>query len=331
MKLLSSSVLAFTLATGFAAQAPRDTDYRITGPYTHENLSIFLIHGSSRPLKNLLTLEEAVAQRKVIVYETRSVNELAIENVSDEDVFIASGDIVKGGAQDRTFKDDFILPTKSGRVNISAFCVEHGRWSRRGTESVATFNGASDMVATKKLKMAVKSKGDQREVWSEVAAAQASISSSVRSDARSPVSPTSFAMTMQAPIVQKSIQGYISELKAIPDRNDDVIGYAFAINGKVNSADVYASHELFVRLWPKLLRASAVEAVSELKPDQKFDAASATAVKTALADAETGKSSAKQLTDRTEVVVKETPQNLLYETRDRANRNAWLHRNYMTK
>src|SRR5438477_1861666 len=331
MKLLSSSVLALTLATGFAAQPPRDTEYSITGPYTHENLSIFLIHGSSRPVKNLLTLEEAVAQRKVIVYETRSVNELAIENVSDEDVFIASGDIVKGGAQDRTLKDDFILPTKSGRVNISAFCVEHGRWSRRGTESLATFNGATDMVATKKLKLAVKSKGDQREVWNEVAAAQASISGSLRSDARSPASPTSFAMTMQSPVVQQSIEGYLRELEGLPGRKDDVIGYAFAINGKVNSADVYASHELFTKLWPKLLRASAVEAVSEFQKGKQFEAASSATVKTALADAETGKSSAKQLTDRTEVVVKETPRNLLYETRDRANRNAWLHRNYMTK
>ena len=43
-----------------------------------------------------------------------------------------------------------------------------------------------------------------------------------------------------------------------------MIGYVFAINGHVNSADVYASRALFVKLWPKLLKASAVEAVAEL-------------------------------------------------------------------
>ena len=52
--------------------------------------------------------------------------------------------------------------------------------------------------------------------------------------------------------------------------NRCVIGYAFAINGKVNSADVYASHELFQKLWPKLLESSAVEAFSELQKDKKF-------------------------------------------------------------
>ncbi|MBZ5610040.1 MAG: hypothetical protein LAP38_17395 [Acidobacteriia bacterium] len=340
MKLFSGSVFALVaIAASVAlmmlqnvfAETQRAGEYRISGPYTHENLSVFLFHGTNRSAKNLLTLEEAIAQHKVVVYETRNVNELAIENVSDEDVFIESGDIVKGGAQDRTLKDDLILPTKSGRVNINSFCVEHGRWSARGTEPVSTFGSATEALATKKLKMAVKMKGDQREVWEQVAAAQASMSSSLRSDVRAAASPTSYAMTMQAPAVQKSIDGYLRELKGIVDGNSDVIGYAFAIDGQVNSADVYVSHELFAKLWPKLLRASAVEAVSEYQSGKKFEPANVAALKTALADADSAKGFARQLTDRTNVLVKETPRNILFETRDRAQGDAWIHRNYMTK
>ena len=176
MKLFGGSILAFVAAlTGLGAPSDRTGEYRITGPFTHENLSVFLIQGAPRTTRSLLTLEEAIAQHKVLVYETRNVNELAVENVSNEDVFIESGDIVKGGAQDRTLKDDLILPTKSGRVNITSFCVEHGRWSRRGNESVATFDSSTEALATKELKLAVKMKSDQREVWDQVAAAQASI------------------------------------------------------------------------------------------------------------------------------------------------------------
>src|SRR5256885_13068962 len=79
-----------------AAQTQQTGDYRISGPYAHENLSVFLIHGPNRSSRKMLTFEEAMDQHKVIVYETRNVNELAIENVSNEDVFIESGDIVKG-------------------------------------------------------------------------------------------------------------------------------------------------------------------------------------------------------------------------------------------
>jgi ElaB/YqjD/DUF883 family membrane-anchored ribosome-binding protein len=340
MKVAGSSVLALAMGAfliamftlrGRAAQTEHAGEYRISGPFTHDNLSVFLIHGSLKAAKPLLPLEEAIAQHKVVVYETRNVNELTIENVSNEDVFIESGDIVKGGAQDRTLKDDLILPTKSGRVNISAFCVEHGRWSPRGNESIATFNSASDALATKELKMAVKMKADQRSVWDQVAAAQASMSSALRSDVRAPAAPTSMAMTMRTPAVQKSIDGYLKDLKSAIDGKSDVIGYAFAIDGKVNSADVYSSHELFTKLWPKLLRASAIEAVSQYDSAKKFPPATIATVKAALHDADSGTASARQLTDRTSVLVKETPHNVVFETRDRAQSDAWIHRSYLTK
>ena len=66
------------------AQTIQAGNYRLSGPYTHKNLTIFLIHGRSIVLsKNFLTLQEALEQRKVIVYETKTVSELAIENISN--------------------------------------------------------------------------------------------------------------------------------------------------------------------------------------------------------------------------------------------------------
>src|SRR5258708_38472091 len=278
----------------------------------------------------LLTMDEAQERQKVVVYETRNVNELAIESVASEDVFIESGDIVKGGAQDRTLKDDLILPSKSGKVSISSFCVEHGRWTRRGNESVATFNGSQQSVATKQLKMAVRMKADQREVWDQVAQAQAKLSARVGTAAHAPASPSSFVMTMEAPAVRRSTDGYIQELAGIVNGKSDVVGYAFAIDGKINSADIYASHELFGKLWMKLLRSSSVEAVTEFQPGKKFEPVPITAVKTSLQDADSGKASAKDLTDRTRVVVKETEKNVVFETGDRATGEGWVHRRYLS-
>src|SRR5438445_3597845 len=39
-----------------------------------------------------------------------------------------------------------------------------------------------------------------------------------------------------------------------------VVGYAFAVNGQLKGAELYASHGLFRKQWPKLLHANAVEA-----------------------------------------------------------------------
>jgi hypothetical protein len=228
-------------------------------------------------------------------------------------------------------KDDLILPSKSGKLSISSFCVEHGRWTQRGRESVQTFDSSNQALATKQLKLAVKLRANQQEVWNGVAAAQASLASAMNLSARSAAALTSLPMTMEVPAVRRSIDGYLQELAGLPNRQDDVIGYAFVINGKVNSADIYGSHQLFSAFWMKLLRASAVEAVSEYQPGKKFAPATVADVRAMFADGDSAKSSVRDATARTQVVTKETTQNLMFETRDRAQNGAWIHRNYMTR
>ena len=91
-----------------------------------------------------ITLQEAMVQRKVIVHETSNVNELVIENLSDEEVYVQAGDIVKGGKQDRVLSDDLVIGPNSGRVPIASFCVEQGRWHRRAGEPMAFFRASNN-------------------------------------------------------------------------------------------------------------------------------------------------------------------------------------------
>src|SRR3954464_14363380 len=122
--LIASSIL---FAGAPAAERPK-----ITGPHTHQNLAIFLIHGKDESGgKNYLTLQEALEQKKVTVHETGNVNELSVENTSDDPVYIQSGEIVKGGQQDRTLGTDMILTKQMGNTPITSFCVEHDRWTGR--------------------------------------------------------------------------------------------------------------------------------------------------------------------------------------------------------
>ncbi len=323
MKLNPRGALALILGFVALPLAAQPVKMHISGPYTHDNLSLYLVHGPNRSDLKLITLDEAIAQHKVMVYETGNVNQLAIENVSDDtEVYVQSGDIVKGGRQDRTLKNDMILPSKSGKVALDAFCVEHGRWTGRGGESSAVFNG---------LKLAVKQKANQSEVWDQVAQAQSKLSHNVAGPVRAAASPSSMQLTLEAPAVRQSIDNYVAALSKIADGKDDVVGYAFAINGKVNSADVYASSELFRKLWPKLLRASAVEALADRQANLKFEAPRIAAVKDTILDAETAAAQADSLTSRTEVIRKETKTNVMYETRDAAKPAAWVHKNYIVK
>ena len=306
-------------------------NYRISGPYTHKNLSIFLVHGKDQLAgRSFLTLQEALAQKKVRVYETKDVNELAIRNLSNEDIYVQAGDIVRGGDQDRMISIDFIVPPRSGRMPIAAFCVESGRWSKRGEEQATYFSSSDNAVATKELKIAAKVANSQQVVWEKVSAAQEKIGRNVGGSVNSPVSATSLELSVEDSKVKATTAAYLDALNGIIRNKPDVIGYAFAINGHVNSADVYASHALFAKLWPKLLKASAVEAIAELNQEAKPEPVAET-VHAFLSDSEQPSAKSKEVTSRVRMVTREDDKNVFFETQDRDQKDAWVHRNYIRK
>src|SRR2546426_10188347 len=339
MSLLAGLVLLIAAPLGLVAGtwggqtrqiAEGKDEYRLEGPFTQGNLSVFLIHGKDK-IKGgtFLTLQEALVQQKVVVRETRSVNELSIQNISREEVYVQSGDIVKGGAQDRMMAVDLILPPRSGRIPISAFCVENGRWSKRGSEEVTVFNSSANVIAGRELKLAAKTAESQGEVWRQVAVAQDKLSANTGTRVNGAASPTSFQLALENKQVQASADSYIKALGGIVNGKTDVIGYVFAINGKINSADVYASNSLFKKLWPKLLQASAIEAVADLRRGEKFEAPAADAVKGFLDDSPKGvDEKQKEVSPRVQMVTRESKDNVFFETRDRAKADTWVHRNY---
>lgn len=308
------------------------SNYRLSGPYTHKNLTIFLVHGKEQmPGKTFLTLQEALAQKKVIVYETKDVNELAIRNLSNQDVYVQSGDVVRGGEQDRMISVDFIVPPRSRRMPIAAFCVESDRWNKRGNENSASFSSSLNGVASKDLKLAAKRSNSQSEVWENVKVAKEKISANVNVVVADPASPSSYELAVSNSVVVRSGNEYIKALSRIVQNKPDVIGYVFAINGHVNSADIYASRPLFLKLWPKLLRASAVEAIAELNQAEAAKTVSDETVQTFLADSERAKGETKDVTLRVKLVTREDDKNIFFETQDRAEKDNWVHRNYIRK
>jgi hypothetical protein len=270
------------LGAGPPAQLPPNS---ISGPYQSGNMAVYLIHGKDKVKSaNIMTLQEALDRKQVTVYETGDVNQLAVENKSDCVVFIQSGDIVKGGRQDRTMQYDMLLQPRSGRVPLPAFCVEHGRWTGRAEEADGTFGSSHYSVSGKAMKAAINGavnampqpmrsdpmagRGSQESVWASVSVQQSRLASGAGGSVASKESPSSMQLTLEHPRVKEATNQHLQKLSKLIDDQPDAIGYAVAINGKINSADVYVSHDLFKKLWPKLLNSSATEAVADVDKDK---------------------------------------------------------------
>jgi hypothetical protein len=334
------TIAVFCLLTGLVINALAQnsttnkqdaSNYRLSGPYTHQNLTVFLVHGKDLTNKPFLTLQEALAQKKVRVYETKDVNELAIRNLSNQDIYVQSGDIVRGGEQDRMISVDFIVPPKSGRMPIAAFCVESGRWNKRGNEEAASFSSSENSVVSKELKLAAKSANSQQEVWQKVKVAQDKLAVNVGGSVQAGLSGSSLELSVEDSKVKETTAAYIKALSGILQNKTDVIGYVFAINGHVNSADIYASRALFAKLWPKLIKASAVEAVAELNKDLEIKPVADETIRGFFAESEQASAATKDVTPRVRVVTREDDKNIFFETQDRSEKDGWVHRNYIRK
>ncbi|MFQ5412078.1 MAG: ARPP-1 family domain-containing protein, partial [Phycisphaerae bacterium] len=124
---------------------------------------------------------------------------------------------------------------------------------------------------------------------------------------------------------------YTRDLGKIIDEHNDAVGTVVVINGKLNCADVYGSNQLFKKLWPKMLKASAIEAISEHDLSRTTEPPAIEAVHAFLSNAEGGKSRAQEVSSRITCVTKETNDNILFETIDKKGKTGWVHRSYLNK
>lgn len=312
------TVMAFTGLINTRANANESaapSDYTISGPYTHQNLDIFLFHGESQATHmQFITLQEAMQAKTVTVYETGNVQELAIENKGQHPIFIQAGDIVKGGKQDRVIRQDLVLEPNSGKVAIGSFCVEQGRWSPRGDESSQAFSSSDNYLASRELKLAATYKKSQSEVWQEVANTQNKLNANTGVEIKDQRSQSSLQLTMENETLQTKISDYETALKAIISRRTDTLGFVAVINGDIVSADIYANHQLFGKLWPKMLNAAATEALAAGQPAEPATTKTANDIDEWLADKEKTAAEAGERQLNTSRSTKDSEDALLVDT-----------------
>jgi hypothetical protein len=338
---LAASSLAFVLTFSAAAVAvPSAEPAPIAGPFIYENLAVYFIHGPSKSGPVPLTLGEAMSQKLVEVRETGNVNALEIENLGAQRVFVQAGDVVKGGRQDRTLMVSLVLPPKSGRIPIASFCVEHGRWSARAAEDPTKFSTSAAAVPSREMKLAMQAPkpsapanrgyetaSRQQEVWDGVQKAQDRLAAATGVEVRAVESSTSLQLALENEKLTKLRNGYVESLKAAGENGDDIVGYVFAVNGKINSGEVYESNGLFRKMWPKLLDASATEAIGQ-RNEVMEKVVSVKAVQAFLDAGNAGKESVAPLNFGVKRVTRESDRAWQFET---ALADGWVHRSYLSK
>jgi len=320
LSLPATVVLAVVVLAQQPASPGKPSDVKLSGPYAHDNLTIFLVHGEDHLKgRTFLTLPEALQQKKFVIHETQSVNQLTMENLSPtEEVLILSGDILKGGQQDRIAQFDILVPPKSGKLPLQAFCVEltAARWMRKLEGKDKTFEGSPFNSVSNSVRLATRYQMNQSEVWKQVAEIQKQLSEKAGKSVKDKESDSSLALSLKIKEVREATERYTTKLKDIFQGKQDVIGYVFAINGKVIAADIYGSPVLFRKVWPRLLDANGIEAFAERPKDGMYDKATAADVRAFFDEAAKGKASTRDVGKGVRQITNDSKRNVQFETQD---------------
>lgn len=240
----------------------------VGAPLSYEGLTIYpLTTSSDYGLADYLTLDEAIKRQALVITELgegAEVNTVLMENRGDRHVFIMAGEIIKGAKQDRTVQSDVLLPPKSGKKRISAFCVEHGRWE----EKSATF-GAAEQAVPNSVRRSAKGEKQQGKVWDSIARNQSRLKVDAPSQAAKDV--------YENEAVQRDLKPLEDRLIALPKRSPHMVGVLAAFGSRLVALDVFGDDTLMSRLYPKLLRSYAIDVIGD-KPVGAMSAAQAKAL-----------------------------------------------------
>ena len=249
---LFTALLAGAVADTNAAD--EDPDGLVFGdPIAFHNITLVPVRTTrTGPFDKYALLEEGIAAGTLRVRELNGesgaaqVSVVEVRNTGKEPAFLLSGEMILGGKQDRILESDVVVPNDGAWTKVSVFCVEQGRWDGRKMR----FSSGGALVHSKLQKAAMK--GDQGQVWKEVARKNAAHGTAN--------STGTYRRTVQSPAIRKRITSYRRELAAKLPRGRTA-GFVFAVNGKVRVADLFANPVLLDKLQGKLLSAYILEAL----------------------------------------------------------------------
>ncbi len=257
--------------------------------YTYEHLRIYPIYASPEFMETFkdvgkyMTLSKALEEKKVLITEAvdstrvnnlnnlnnnhsnqiqqqhsgggETVNKLYIENVSDDTVLVFAGEVVKGGKQDRMLAQNMLLAPKSGKVDVSVFCVEQNRWTY-GDTSKTKFSSNKNYASNSMRKVAIVDK-NQSGVWKEV--------QNVTTKNNAQTESNTFTALKESKEYHEKLTAYMAYFEKSIKDTLNLVGFVACTGDKVIGCDMFATHDMLKSQLSNLLQTYTTEAITNGK------------------------------------------------------------------
>ncbi|MDP2922141.1 MAG: hypothetical protein Q8O30_00265 [Candidatus Omnitrophota bacterium] len=220
----------------------------------YENLTIIPVYTNKlKDRTSYTTLDEALKYHwlEVTELEGGQVPQVRLTNLSDKYIYIMGGEIITGCKQDRLVGRDVLIGPKSKNIVVPVYCVEQGRWTYQSDKFYSKEKlGTWDLRAQGQM----AEQSSQSNIWHKVSRINKSMNVQSHSDA--------YQAAYDSEPVRQKIAGFECRMQNIPQLHTDTVGVIVAVGEKIVSVDIFANPSLFKKIWPKLLKSSALAAIS---------------------------------------------------------------------
>lgn len=197
------------------------------------------------------TLDDALRQGVLRVFDTGTIERVMMENVSRHQwVFVMAGEVIGGGKQNRMVREDALIAPGT-RVAVPTYCVEKGRWTGADQAGFASGKYLSNYA----LRQRAMAGAPQAEVWDQVAGEQR------RFRVESPTQD--YEAVAASPAVAAELAAYRSAFDRL--WRPRIVGFVVAQGGQIVAADAFCNPGLFNRLRHKLLDSYAFDCVGRFE------------------------------------------------------------------
>jgi hypothetical protein len=219
-------------------------------------LQVFGLRWHSDSRLSYQTLDEALGAGSLDVAEINeggSVPTLKVTNKSDLMAFLMAGEQLIGAKQNRILNVSMMIPAAS-TLSVPVSCVEAGRWHTRSAKFASggsLSHGMLNKMLSSQTQAGYRAGGtptsDQQAVWHEV---------SRKLSAMGSVSPSQ-ALDQVYADHRKRLDDLLARMRP----PEDCHGVVFAVAGQIAGADLFDHPETLSKLWTKLVRAYALDAM----------------------------------------------------------------------
>ncbi|HTI12705.1 MAG TPA: DUF6569 family protein [Puia sp.] len=201
----------------------------------------------------IVSLNQALSQGLVTVTERGTtsfdnVHWLRFNTHTDKSIYIAGGEIVAGGRQDRMVVQDTILAPSSKDQYVPVMCVEEERWSEK--EKKFAYGG----FANQHLRKVLDSSRNQVLIWKEV-------SNQLDSGRFKNNSLAYLSRIQDKKYVMAGDEYFRYFREKFREKDSTIVGFVAVSGGKIIGSDVFAGRDLFYQQLDPLLRGYIDEAI----------------------------------------------------------------------